>query len=1007
MASPTGGSESATARFAVETGRRLLAVGDVETALRWLDRARRLAPDDPTVGLVRASALLEHDRAACREALVALLARHQWFRDARVLLVACELRDRQPARALLALVDLLAVSAPPADPGFRRIADLVARDGGAPGWLGMTAGGIATVSRIAPGRSDVEIRLDGARLPLPHPAGSRPAGVGMREVALPEGWRGCRELTAIWRGTQLAGSPLAIEPFTVTEGVVGWEPGTGLTGWAWHPADPDQPVVLEARVLDDRTGALAVIGLVAREAHPGRETSDSTDRHRGFQLDPDALPHAAEVRVLGMDGRQLAGSPVQLGREQAATAVAAARLGHPGGAKGERLPTAQDRWRPLDAGLLARGPPPVAGGRAAPRRRPLDVVIPVFRGAADFRACLATLRGQIPRDGRIVVVDDASPDQPLCQAVAEAEAAGVILVLRHDENRGFPAAANTGLRFSAEAGARDVLLLNSDTLAPPGALPRLAAAAYADGAIGSVTPMTNDGTILSYPRTDAANAVPDAAETARLDAAFHRAHGGRVVDIPTAIGFCMFMRHDCLADTGLLREDAFAQGYGEENDWSLRARHLGWRHAAAAGVFVGHVGGQSFGAVKSHLIARNARMLNRLHPGYDRLIADFIARDPLAPIRRGADIARWRGQRADGGAVALITHDMGGGVARHMRERCAAIRADGQRPIVLRPGIDGMSCRVTDGAEGGFENLVFALPAELDDLAAFLAEDRPRCVELHHLLGHSPDMLDLARRLGVGLDVYIHDYAQWCPRITLVSHGDKYCGEPARVEDCVACVADLGDRIRDPIGVAALRERSAGVLRGAREIIAPSLDAAKRMQRHFPFARPSVRAWENDSTLLGAVALARLPAATSADGRIRIVVAGAIGYDKGYDVLLACARDAARRDLAVEFIVVGHTVDDARLLDTGRVFVTGRYEEAEGAAMVMARNGTLGFIPSVWPETWCYALSTLWRGGLRVAAFDIGAQAERIRRADAGWLVPIGLPAPRLNDLLSRLAAAA
>ena len=36
-----------------------------------------------------------------------------------------------------------------------------------------------------------------------------------------------------------------------------------------------------------------------------------------------------------------------------------------------------------------------------------------------------------------------------------------------------------------------------------------------------------------------------------------------------------------------------------------------------------------------------------------------------------------------------------------------------------------------------------------------------------------------------------------------------------------------------------------------------------------------------------------------------------------------CARDAAERRLPLEFVVVGHTIDDRRLLATGRVFVTG------------------------------------------------------------------------------------
>ena len=85
----------------------------------------------------------------------------------------------------------------------------------------------------------------------------------------------------------------------------------------------------------------------------------------------------------------------------------------------------------------------------------------------------------------------------------------------------------------------------------------------------------------------------------------------------------MYVKRECLSETGLFREDLFAQGYGEENDFCIRARHLGWRHVAAPGIFVGHVGGQSFGSAKHYLIERNLGALNRLHPGYAELIRDF------------------------------------------------------------------------------------------------------------------------------------------------------------------------------------------------------------------------------------------------------------------------------------------------------------------------------------------------------------------------------------------------
>ncbi|MDT8870635.1 hypothetical protein RAA17_04270 [Komagataeibacter rhaeticus] len=52
----------------------------------------------------------------------------------------------------------------------------------------------------------------------------------------------------------------------------------------------------------------------------------------------------------------------------------------------------------------------------------------------------------------------------------------------------------------------------------------------------------------------------------------------------------MLIRHDCLARTGPFRPELYGRGYGEENDFSMRARLAGWRHRAALGVFVGHVG---------------------------------------------------------------------------------------------------------------------------------------------------------------------------------------------------------------------------------------------------------------------------------------------------------------------------------------------------------------------------------------------------------------------------------
>ena len=133
---------------------------------------------------------------------------------------------------------------------------------------------------------------------------------------------------------------------------------------------------------------------------------------------------------------------------------------------------------------------------------------------------------------------------------------------------------------------------------------------------------------------------------------------------------------------------------------------------------------------------------------------------------------------------------------------------------------------------------------------------------------------------------------------------------------------------------------------------------------------------------------------------MRVCVIGAIGTEKGFDVLLACARDAAMRNLPLDFIVVGYTIDDARLLETGVAFVTGEYTADELPALIARQDADLAWLPSIWPETWCFTLSEAWRAGLDVVAFDIGAPAARIRAAGQGLLLPLGLPPSSLNNAL-------
>ena len=295
-----------------------------------------------------------------------------------------------------------------------------------------------------------------------------------------------------------------------------------------------------------------------------------------------------------------------------------------------------------------------------------------------------------------------------------------------------------------------------------------------------------------------------------------------MVEVLTAHGFCVYLRRDCLRQVGLLREDLFAQGYGEENDFCIRARHR-LRHVAVPGVSW-RTPAPVRSAAQGAALARNLTILNRLHPGYDALIARFRQADPLAEARFRMDAMRWRQRRSRKGAAILITHARVGGVKRRVAERCRYFADSGLRPIVLAPGTDARGCTVcclADGSDEEFPNLRFDTAGGLAELVAFLREDKPVRVELHHFVGHDPAVLGLAHALDVPYDVVVHDYAWVCPRITLIGADKRYCGEPGG-DACEACYSDVGGKIEEDIRPSRLRLRSESVLAGARRVVVPS-----------------------------------------------------------------------------------------------------------------------------------------------------------------------------------------
>lgn len=651
----------------------------------------------------------------------------------------------------------------------------------------------------------------------------------------------------------------------------------------------------------------------------------------------------------------------------------------------------------LRAGTGAQGPASSLAERSqasVPLTDEVDIIVPVYRGLDETRTCLeSVLASTSVTPYRLLIVDDASPEPAISAYLRELRARDRrVLLLENPVNVGFVASVNRAMQESAD---RDVVLLNSDTEVAGDWLDRLRQAACNHGDAATVTPFSNSAEICSYPRFCVDSPLPVGMDTTGVDRLFAATNAGRTIEIPTAVGFCMFIRRSCLNEIGYFDTERFGRGYGEENDFCMRARKAGWRHLLAMDVFVRHAGGVSFGEEKKKRVQQAQDVLARLHPEYPLLVHDHLNADPARAARLAVDMARLRSGALP--SVLCILHNaVGGGTERHVRELGESLR-EFVNILALRPAPGGETV-LEWLAPGESFQLGFRLPDEYDALVATLKALGVAHVHYHHLLGHSPSVWGLPKSLGVAHDFTAHDFYALCPQITLTDQSNRYCGERG-VEQCRGCL----QRSPAPGGVSieAWREGYRPLLEHARFVIAPSDDTAARVRRYFPAAN-IVHVPHLD---MGTAPPVPAPVAMPADRPLRIVVLGALSPIKGADVLEAVAVETARRGLSLEFHLLGFAYRSLLKQPRARLTVHGQYEESELPALIDWLKPDLAWFPALWPETYSYTLSACLKAGLPIVAPGFGAFAERLRGRAWTWLCPWDLAPAEWAAFFERLRA--
>ncbi len=603
----------------------------------------------------------------------------------------------------------------------------------------------------------------------------------------------------------------------------------------------------------------------------------------------------------------------------------------------------------------------------------VDVIIPVYENRILTLRCIASVlqaKSRISFD--LIVINDHSPNEEINQDLRVMAQKNWFTLINNETNQGFVRTVNTGIRLHPD---RDIIILNSDTEVYDFWLDRLRETAHSRPNVASVTPLSNNATICSYPRFLYDSPYPLEVSYAELDSIASVVNRDFNVEAPTGVGFCMYMRRNVLDQIGGFDEATFGLGYGEENDWCQRALNKGNVNLLAPNIFIRHFGNASFKGKKNHLVVQAINKLSKKYPRYEQDIQRFIKTDEMSVARERLDWARL--ERLKGKSnIIIFCHDRGGGTERHIQETVNKMEADGVSVFFMRPAL-GRPSHVKIKHNQCRELLTFPDIALADYLQVASVIRRLEITEMHvHGLVDfeaeaSTHLAHICKKTNISLHISVHDYTVLCPRVNLIDDNGLYCGEPQE-KYCNKCLSQHGNDFGVK-NISIWRKNNHQMLRQAQSIYVPSADCEKRIHQYFTDLHIDIRPHHIDS--LNKKNYLQI---NEQSAKLRIVVIGAIGKIKGFGILLACARLVQERQLPIEFFLMGYSMDDTALRQQG-VVVMGKYDDTRSVEDLLDMKPNLVWLPSIWPETFSYTLSIALDAGLPVVAFDIGAISDRLK----------------------------
>ncbi|MCK0770240.1 glycosyltransferase [Chromohalobacter canadensis] len=232
----------------------------------------------------------------------------------------------------------------------------------------------------------------------------------------------------------------------------------------------------------------------------------------------------------------------------------------------------------------------------------VDIVIPVYNALEDVKRCLESVVKHTD-NFRITtyIVDDASEENTTAFLRSFCKQHKGFELIEHKKNCGYTKTVNDGLKASK---SDYVVTLNSDAIVTKGWLQGLVRCMRTGDRLGIVGPLSNAASWQNVPalydknNQFAVNELPHDMTPNDMAELVLKVSNHLYPRVPFVNGFCFIITKEVIEKIGYLDEATFPTGYGEENDYCLRAAQAGFELAIADDTYVFHAKSKSFGHEK-------------------------------------------------------------------------------------------------------------------------------------------------------------------------------------------------------------------------------------------------------------------------------------------------------------------------------------------------------------------------------------------------------------------------